>query len=71
MSKLTLCILRIKSILPFYALQGNKNQLFIYNINQISEKDIYEILNLAVSLDSGLGNILESSDYPIIMDYSF
>jgi len=46
------------------ALQGNKNQLFIYNINQISEKDIYEILNLAVSLDSGLGNILESSDYP-------
>jgi len=45
-------------------LQGNKNQLFIYNINQISEKDIYEILNLAVSLDSGLGNILESSDYP-------
>ncbi|HQM79678.1 MAG TPA: FAD-dependent oxidoreductase [Candidatus Syntrophosphaera sp.] len=45
-------------------LKGNRNQLFIYNVNQISEKDIYEILNLAVALDSELGNVLESSDYP-------
>jgi anaerobic selenocysteine-containing dehydrogenase len=45
-------------------LNCHKNQLFIYNINQISERDIYEIINLAVSLDSQLGNILESTDYP-------
>ena len=45
-------------------LEPGKGQLFIYNLNRISERDIQRLLSLAARQDSSLKNVLESSDYP-------
>lgn len=46
------------------SLQTTKDQLFIYNLNRISEASIFEVLKLAAAQDPDLGNVLESSDCP-------
>jgi formate dehydrogenase major subunit len=45
------------------SLETSKHQLFIYNLNRISEQNIFEVLKAAAIADPGLRNVLESSDY--------
>ena len=44
-------------------LKLGSEQLFIYNLNRISERAIATVLNAAHGIDPGLSNVLETSDY--------
>ncbi len=44
-------------------LKTNSNQLFIYNINSLSEKEIYDIWALANAIDPETKNLMQTSDY--------
>ena len=44
------------------ALETNPSQLFIYNLNKITEQSMAKVLNAASLQDPKLGNVLESTD---------
>ncbi len=46
------------------AMDASQRQLYIYNINKVSEQSIGRIMIAASVRDPLLGNILESTDYP-------
>jgi len=45
------------------SLSPSPRQLFIYNLNRISEQSVARVLNAAHKVDPALGNVLETSDY--------
>lgn len=48
----------------FATLETHPGQLFIYNLNKISERSIATVLDLAHNHSASLANVLESTDYP-------
>lgn len=45
-------------------LEPSDQQLYIYNLNKISERNILQALKIAAGQEKTLNNVLESSDYP-------
>ncbi len=45
------------------ALEPAAGQLFVYNINRISERSVHSVLMAAAKADPTLANVLESADY--------